>query len=62
MQVGQADVGPALLEPSWLALECWVGPGDRPLPAGPGVPPVLLPPPACGRLYPFRFQRPRGYF
>ena len=27
MQVGRTDVGPTLLEPGWLALECWQGLG-----------------------------------
>ena len=51
-QVGRADVGPTLLEPGWLALECW---------QGPGVPPSLHPPPA-GASTPSTSRGPRAIF
>ena len=51
-QVGREDVGPALLEPGWLALECW---------QGPGVPPALHPPPA-GASTPSASRGPRAIF
>ena len=52
MQVGREDVGPALLEPGWLALEHW---------QGPGVPPALHPPPA-GASTPSASRGPRAIF
>lgn len=51
-QVGRTDVGPTLLEPGWLALECW---------QGPGVPPALHPPPA-GASTPSASRGPKAIF
>lgn len=44
---GPADVGPALLEPGQLALECWCGPGDCLPLLGWGA---SRPPPSCHGL------------